>query len=387
MACRTSHLKLSKLIVLLIVLAATVAQAVDQQALLYVGTYTDKGSKGIYAFRFNTITGESDGIGLVAETANPSFLAVDPNRKYLYAVNEIDSFNGGHSGAVSAFSIDQVTGRLTLLQEVSSLGADPAHVSLDKTGRYLLVANYSSGNIAAFPIEKDGRLGPHSAFVQHSGSSVNKERQAGPHAHAIEASNDNQFVLTADLGLDQLLVYRFDQKTGSLAANDPAFGKVSPGAGPRHFAIAPSGKFVYLVNELSSSVTVFAYTASAGKLQEQQTISTLPAGFAGENTTAEIEVDAQGKYLYVSNRGDDSIAVFAIDPPNGKLSFVERVATGGKTPRHFTLDPTGKWLLAANQDSNSITVFRVDPGNGRLTPTSHALQVAMPVCVVFVPVN
>lgn len=387
MACRTSYLKLSKLIGLLIVLAATVAQAVDHQALLYVGTYTDKGSKGIYAFRFNTITGESDGIGLVAETANPSFLAVDPNRKYLYAVNEIDNFNGGLSGAVSAFSIDQVTGRLTLLQQVSSLGSDPAHVSLDKTGRYLLVANYSSGNIAAFPIEKDGRLGPHSAFVQHSGSSVNKERQAGPHAHAIEPSYDNQFVLTADLGLDKLLVYRFDQKTGSLAANDPAFAKVSPGAGPRHFAIAPSGKFVYLVNELSSTVTVFAYTASAGKLQEQQTISTLSAGFAGENTTAEIEEDAQGKYLYVSNRGDDSIAVFAIDPPNGKLSFVERVATGGKTPRHFTLDPTGKWLLAANQDSNSITVFSVDPSNGRLTPTSHALQVATPVCVVFMPVN
>jgi 6-phosphogluconolactonase len=300
-------------------------------------------------------------------------------------VNEIDNFNGSHSGAVSVFAIDHSTGRLILLQQVASLGADPAHVSLDKTVSYLLVANYTSGNLAVFPIEKDGRLGAHSAFVQHAGSSVNTERQAGPHAHQIQTSNDNRFVLAADLGLDELLVYRFNPKSGSLAPNDPAFAKVSPGSGPRHFAFAPSGKFVYLVNEMSSTVTVFAYTAASGTLQEQQTISTLTADFKGENTTAEIAVDARGKFLYVSNRGDDSIAVFAIDSSSGKLSFVERIPTGGKTPRHFTLDPTGKWLFAANQDSNSITMFRVDPGNGHLTGTSHVLQVATPVCVVFVP--
>ena len=388
MTFRTSCLKSWKLAVLLVFLAAAAAaHAVSFDYLIYVGTYTDKGSKGIYAYRFDPVTGESEAIGSVAETANPSFLAADPNRKYLYAVNEIDNFNGGHTGAVSAFAIDHATGRLTFLQQVSSLGADPAHLSMDKTGRYLLVANYSSGNIAVFPVEKDGRLGLHSAFVQHAGSSVNKERQAGPHAHEIQTSNDNQLVLTADLGLDELLVYRFDSKTGSLTPNDPAFVKISPGSGPRHFAIAPSGKFVYLVNEMASTVTVFDFTAGSGKLQEQQTISTLPAGFKGENTTAEIEVDTKGEFLYVSNRGDDSIAVFAIDPHSGKLSFVERVPTGGKTPRHFTLDPTGKWLFAANQDSNSVTLFRVDPSNGRLTPTSHALQVTTPVCVVFVPAH
>ena len=384
---RIPGLKFTKLFALVVVLAATLVSAADYKSLVYVGTYTDKGSKGIYAYRFDPVSGESDAIGLVAETPNPSFLAVDPNRKFLYAVNEIDNFNGSRSGAVSVFAIDRVSGRLTLVQQVSSLGADPAHVSLDKTGMYLLVANYTGGNIAVFPIENDGRLGPRSAFVQHAGSSVNKDRQAGPHAHEIQSSNDNQFVLTADLGLDELLVYRFDQKSGSLAPNDPAFAKIGAGSGPRHFAIAPSGKFVYLVNELSSTVTVFAYSAGSGKLTEQQTISTLAAGFKGENTTAEIEVDGIGKFLYVSNRGDDSIAVFGIDPSSGKLSFVERVPTGGKTPRHFALDPTGRWLFAANQDSNTITVVRVDPSNGHLTATSQMLQVATPVCVVFVPRN
>ena len=386
MTCRVSPQKLSKLALLVIVLVAAVAHAVDYQYLIYVGTYTDKGSKGVYAYRFDPDTGATEAIGVVAESPNPSFLAVDPTHKYLYAVNETDNFQG-HTGAVSAFAIDRANGNLTLLQQISSLGAGPAHLSLDRTGRYLLVANYDSGNIAVFPVEKDGRLGQRSAFVQHVGSSVSKERQAGPHAHEILPSNDNQFVLTADLGLDELLVYRFDPKSGSLTPSTPAFAKVNPGAGPRHFAIAPSGKFVYLVNEMSSTVMVFAFKADTGQLREQQTISTLPAGFKGENTTAEIETDAKGKFLYVSNRGDDSIAVFAIDPHNGKLALVERVATGGKTPRHFALDPTGKWLFAANQDSNDITIFQVDPTSGRLRPTSNSLKLDTPVSVVFVPIK
>src|SRR5271165_3232934 len=322
MTFRVSSLKLSRIILLLVILAAAVAHAVDYQYLVFVGTYTDKGSKGIYAYRFDPVTGGADSIGLVAETANPSFLAVDPNYKYLYAVNEIDNFQGGHAGAVSSFAIDRATGKLTSLQQVSSFGADPAHLALDKSGRYLLVANYTSGNIAAYPIGKDGKLGPRAAFVQDTGSSVNKDRQAGPHAHEIQTSNDNQFVLTADLGLDELLVYRFDPKTGSLTPNNPAFAKVSPGSGPRHFSIAPSGKFVYLVNEMASTVDVFAFKADSGRLQELQTISTLPASFKGENTTAEIELDAKARFLYVSNRGDDSIAVFAVDPHSGKISWV-----------------------------------------------------------------
>jgi 6-phosphogluconolactonase len=386
MARRHRFLKLSKLVAVLVVLA-TVIQATDYRYRIYVGTYTEKSSKGIYAFRFDPVSGETDSIGLVAETTNPSFLAVDPNFRYLYAVNEVANFRGGHTGGVSVFATNYHTGKLALLQQVSSLGAGPAHLSLDKTGRYLLVANYDSGNIAILPIKKDGRLGPRTGFVQHTGSSVDKERQAGPHAHDILPSNNNQFVLTADLGLDELLVYRFDPKNGSLTPDHPAFAKVRPGAGPRHFAFAPSDKFVYLVNEMASTVTVFAFNTDSGGLQELQTISTLPAGFGGENTTAEIAVDAMGKFLYVSNRGDDSIVVFAIDPGSGKLSLVERVPTGGKTPRHFTLDPTGKWLFAANQDSNDITIFRVNPGSGRLTPTSQVLQVGTPVCVVFVPLK
>ena len=281
MIFRLSRVKLLKLIVLFVVFAAAVAHAAGSPYLIYVGTYTDKGSKGIYAYSFDPGTGETKALGLAAETANPSFLAVDANSKYLYAVNEINNFNGGHAGSVSTFAIDPVGGRLTLLQQVSSLGADPAHLSLDKTGRHLLVANYTSGNIAVFPVLEDGRLGSRTAFVQHAGSSVNKERQAGPHAHEIQASNDNQLVLTADLGLDELLVYRFDAKNGSLAPNNPAFVKISPGSGPRHFAIAPSGKFVYLVNEMASTVTVLGFDANSGRLQEQQTISTLPAGFKG----------------------------------------------------------------------------------------------------------
>ena len=387
MTCRPPFCSLSRLIALPIVLSAAVAGAAGSPYVVYVGTYTDKGSEGIYAYRFDPDTGDSKALGLAAQTANPSFLAAAPNGKYLYAANEVDNFKSDHTGAISTFAIDRTTAKLTFLQQVPSLGADPAHVSFDKTGRYLLVANYTSGNIAVFPISKDGQLGSRSAFVQHAGSSVNKDRQTGPHAHAIQASNDNQFVLTADLGLDELLVYRFDPKNGALTPNDPAFVKVSPGSGPRHFAIAPSGKFVYLVNELSSTVTVFGYSAGSGTLQEQQTISTLPTDFKGENTTAEIEVDAKGKFLYASNRGDDSIAVFAVDPKTGKLTFVERVPTGGKTPRHFALDPTGKWLFAANQESNSITLFRVNPDTGKLTATSQALQVATPVCVIFVTGN
>ena len=383
MTHRVSFQRSSKILVLAVILVATLASATNFPYLVYVGTYTDEGSKGIYAFRFDPGSGESEAIGLVAETRNPSFLAVGHNSTFLYAVNEVDDFSANKTGAVSAFAIDRETAKLTQIQQVSSAGAGPAHISLDQSGQYVLVANYDSGNIAAFPVENDGRLGSRTAFIQHAGSSVNKERQAGPHAHEIQTSNDNQFALTADLGLDELLIYRFDAKTGGLSPADPAFVKVSPGSGPRHFAIAPSGKAIYLVNELSSTIDMYSY--DSGRLHALQTISTLPPGFKGENTTAEIAVDSAGRFLYVSNRGDDSIAVFAIDPHDGKLSFVERVPTGGKTPRHFTLDPTGKWLFAANQDSNNINIFRVNPDTGRLATTSHTLQVDSPVCVVFVP--
>jgi 6-phosphogluconolactonase len=364
--------------------AVAAAQARDGGLLVFVGTYTGKGSEGIYACRFNPATGEPAALGLAVATDNPSFLEADPKGRFLYAVNELRMFRGEPAGAVSVFAVDPLSGTLRLLQQVSSLGADPAHLSLDRSARFLLVANYTGGNCAVFPVGREGRLGPRSALVQDAGSSVDPRRQAGPHAHFIQTTTDNRFALVADLGLDQVLVHRFDAKTGSLTPADPPFVKLAAGAGPRHAALAPSGGFVYVVNELSSTVTVFAYRPDSGTFSTRQTVSTLPKGFAGENTTAEIAIDAKGQFLYVSNRGHDSIAVFTVDPQAGTLTLVEVVPTGGRTPRHFAIDPTGRWLLAANQNSNDIVVFRIDPGSGRLAPTSRSLKVVSPVCVRFV---
>jgi 6-phosphogluconolactonase len=372
------------LVCLLTGLFLTATAAPADEFRIYVGTYTGEGSEGIYAHRFDPATGESSPIGLVAATDNPSFLAVDPTGRFLYAVNELDAFRDEPTGALSAFTIDRESGKLDLLQQVSSLGRGPAHLSLDKSSRYLMVANYIGGNVAVFPIGNDGRLGPHSAFVQDVGSSVNPERQAGPHAHSIQVTNDNRFAVVADLGLDKLFVHRFDAGTGTLTPGSPEFAEVDPGAGPRHVAFAPSGKFVYVVNELASTVTVFAYDAGPGTLHGIQTIPTLPPDTSGRNTAAEIAVRADGRFLYVSNRGNDSIAVFSIEPVNGKLKPVEWVPSGGETPRNFVIDPTGTWLFAANQDSNRINIFRIEPGNGRLTPKEGSLTVVRPVCVLVV---
>ena len=368
-------------------LAPLAAKDSPKKYLLYVGTYTEKDSKGIYAFRFDAAFGDLTSAGLAAETSNPSFLAVNPNHRFLYAVNEVPKYQGAASGAVSAFAIDPVSGKLTLLNEVPSRGSDPCYVSLDKTGKYVLVANYTGGSAAVFPVLKDGRLGESSAFIQLVGSSVNHERQAGPHAHWIETTDDNRFAVVADLGVDQLHVYRFDAVHGTLGENDPAFVALDPGAGPRHVAFHPSGKAVYVVNELKSTVSSFSYDAHRAELTRLQTVSTLPANFSGENSTAEIHVHPTGKFLYVSNRGDDSITVFAIDPANGTLATVDRVSTQGKTPRNFEIDPTGTRLFVANQATGNIVVFRIDAKTGKLTPTGQTLQVPAPVCLKFVPVD
>jgi 6-phosphogluconolactonase len=370
---------------LLVVLLATVAEALDYEYLVYVGTYTGRGSSGIYAYRFDPAAGESVSLGLAASTNNPSFLAVDPKGRFLYAVNELDTFQNRPTGAVSVFGIDRGSGKLKLLQQTSSLGRGPAHLSLDKSARYLMVANYNSGNCAVFPIGDDGLLGPHSAFVQDVGSSVNTERRVRPRAHFIQVTNDNRTAIVADLGLDELLLYRFADKVGSLAPDSPASVKVAPGGGPRHVAFAPSGKSVYVVNETASTVTVFDYESGTGTLHEKQTIATLPEDFSGKNAAAEISLDARGRFLYVSNRGHDSIVVFSVNAEDGRLTPVEWVPSGGKTPRNFTIDPTGKWLFAANQDSNEVRIFQVDPSTGRLIPTSRSLTVVSPVCVLISP--
>lgn len=377
-------LRILKLVCLLTVLLVPAADALAVDYLVYAGTYTGNGSEGIYAYSFDPATGKTGSVGLVAATDNPSFFAVDPNGRFLYAVNELDTFRNEPTGAVSVFAIDRESGKLNLQQQVSSLGAGPAHVSVDRSAAWLMVANYNGGNVAVFPIGSDGRLGRHSAFVQHSGSSVDPERQAGPHAHCIQVANDNRFAIAADLGLDKLFVYRFDADTGSLTPGSPEFVEVDPGAGPRHIAFAPSGKFAYVLNEMASTVAVFSYKQDPGTLNAIQTIPTLPKEFAGTNTAAEIVVDAKGQFLYVSNRGHDSIAVFSIDPDNGNLKSLEWVPSGGRTPRNFVIDPTGKWMFAANQGSNNIELLRIDQGSGRLTPTDRSLKVVSPVCVRIV---
>jgi 6-phosphogluconolactonase len=351
--------------------------------LVYIGTYTNAGSKGIYFCRFNARTGRVSPVELAAETVNPSFLTILPNGKFLYAVNELEKFDGQKSGAVSAFSINRESGKLTFLKQVASRGADPCYIAADHTGKYILVANYSTGSVAVFPIREGGRLGKATAFVQHTGSSVNPLRQAGPHAHSVNVSPDNRFALSADLGLDKLQVSRLDASNGSLTPNNPPYAKVLPGSGPRHFVFSPSGKFVYVVSEMGSTLTVFSYNPARGSLRRLQTISTLPKSFKGESTGAEVQMAPSGRFLYASNRGSNTIAVFAIDPKKGTISPVEYVPTQGKTPRMFQIDPTGSYLFAANQDSNNVVIFRIDESSGRLTPADEQISLSRPVCVEF----
>jgi 6-phosphogluconolactonase len=354
--------------------------------LVYIGTYTGAKSQGIYVSRLDAASGALSPPELAAETASPSFLAVHPRGGWLYSVGEVNTFGGKPGGSVSAFAIDRATGRLTALNQQSSGGAGPAHLIVDRSGRDVLVANYGGGSVAVLPIEKDGRLKPASAFVQHSGASVNPQRQKGPHAHSINVDPQNRFAYVADLGLDKILVYRFDAKRGSLAASDPPFAAVQPGAGPRHFAFDPRGRFAYVINEIDLTVTAFRHDGRRGTLNPLQTVSTLPEGVPKlpAYSTAEVQVHPSGRFLYGSNRGHDSITVFAVDGKSGKLTYVQNEPTQGNTPRGFGIDPTGTYLLAGNQRSDSVVVFRIDRETGRLTPTGHKIDVGSPVCVKFV---
>jgi 6-phosphogluconolactonase len=349
---------------------------------VYVGTYTDSTSKGIYLFRWADAA-RAGSIALAAEAVNPSWLAADPSGRFLYAVNEVSSYQGQKSGAVSSFSIDARTGKLQFLNQVSSKGTDPCYLTLDRTGKYVLVANYSSGTVAVFPRHQDGELGEASAVVQHTGHGPDPDRQEGPHAHEIELTSDNRFAVAADLGLDELLIYRFHPEDGKLEANHPAFAKLDPGSGPRHFAFTPDGRFAYVLAEMGSTVTAFRFDASTGVFDKLQTVSSLPTDFKGHKEAAEIAVHPSGKFVYASNRGDDSIAVFAIGA-QGTLTFVERTPTQGKTPRAFAIDPSGSYLLVANQDSDNVVVFAINLTTGRLHPTGTILNVPKPVALEFV---
>jgi 6-phosphogluconolactonase len=371
----------------LLALLFTCCSTRDHDFLIYVGTYTDTGSEGIYVYRFNSTAGHITPIGLAATATNPSYLVADEARKYLYTVNETSDHEGKNSGAISVFSMDHESGDLKLLQQVSSQGAAPCYLSIDRSGRYLMVANYSGGSTAIFPITPDGRLGKVSSFVQHVGFSVNPERQNSPHTHAIQATTDNRFVTVTDLGTDKVLVYPFDAERGFLDTTRSSHVLLPPGSGPRHLAFSGDAKTLYILNELTSNVAVFSWNSDTGALEPKQTVPILPDNFTGINTAAEILVDAGGKFLYVSNRGDDSIGVFRIESVDGRLTLVDWFPCGGRGPRHMEIDPTGKWLMVANQYSDNLSLFKIDASTGRLTPSGKPQKVSAPVCVRFVPVN
>jgi 6-phosphogluconolactonase len=363
-------------IMVTILLAATFAQGA--QYLMYVGTFTKRDSKGIYVFRFDDKTGAASPLGLAAEASNPSWLALHPNGKTLYAANEDDNYQGQKSGSVTSFTIDHATGKLAKINIVPSRGPGPCHIAVDHAGLMLFAANYAGGSVASFPIKLDGALGEASHFVQHTGSSVNADRQSAPHAHSANIAPDNRFVFIDDLGLDEVLAYDLEMRPHSTP-----FARVKPGLGPRHMVFSANGKFAYVMNEMGGSVTVFAYDVKQGTFKELNNVSSLPAGYKGETSGAEIALHPTGKYLYVSNRGNSTISVFTVDKATGGLTLADATPTGGKTPRNFALDPSGNWLLAANQDTDNIAIFQIDRKTGKLTATGKTLPVSMPVCLTF----
>jgi 6-phosphogluconolactonase len=354
---------------------------------LYVGTYTHakSPSEGIYLFEFDTTSGRLTPKGVAARLSDPSFLAIHPGRKLLYAVNELGEFQGRKGGGVSALAIDPDSGMLKLLNQQSSMGNGPCHLSVDAAGKNVLVANYGSGTVACLRIQDGGGLGPASCSIQHEGKGNDPRRQEGPHAHSINLDRANRFAFAADLGLDRIFIYRFDPGQGMLTPNDPPFARIAPRSGPRHFAFHPNGRYAYLINEMANTITALAYDADRGSLDEIQTISTLPADFKGRSHTAEVQVHPSGKFVYGSNRGHDSIAIFTVDPASGKLTAAGHEPTRGKNPRNFALDPSGTFLLAENMDSDSIVVFRVNPQSGGLDRVGEPVKVPVPVCIRMIP--
>jgi 6-phosphogluconolactonase len=357
--------------------------AEEKSCWVYLGAYAKGEEQGITLCKLDRTKGKLDKVMVFGGHQNPAFLEVHPSGKFLYAVNEIKDFKGNSAGAVTAFSIDPKTGDLKKLNQVSSRGMGSCHLTIDPKGKTLLVANYGGGSVASFRIGEDGVLSEAVSFFQHEGSSVDERRQKGPHAHSINVDPAGKRVYCADLGLDKVLVYKLSKK-GKLKPNDPPFVKTQPGGGPRHLNFHPSGKFAFVNLEMTSKVTVFAHNEKTGVLDEIQTVSTLPKDFTGNNSTAEIRVHPNGKFVYCSNRGHDSIAVFAIDEKSGKLTFVECEPSGGKTPRNFCIDPSGTFLLAANQNTNNVAVFRIDGETGSLAPTGSSIDSPKPVCVRFV---
>ncbi len=357
---------------------ASTEESDGNEYLVYIGTRYEPDSPGIYACRFNDATGELLPLGVVAETANSDFLAVHPNERFLYATGET-------VGTVAAFAIDKSTGKLTFLNKVDTGGEHPTHLDIDHTGRAVIVANFSGGNTVLLPINEDGRLGEISANLQHPKSSVDPEQQQCP--HAVSFSPDNRFVVVPDIAMDKFFIFRFDAAAGSLVFNDPPFVTVNPGAGPRHFSFHPTGRFAYGNNQMENTVTAFSYDAERGALTVLQTISTLPKGFEGTSPLAEVLVHPSGRFLYNSNRGHSSIAVFSIDSEKGTLTPIEIVSSHGEWPQNFRFDPTGRYMVVTNRTSDTVVVFRVDEEMGWLTSTGQEIEVNDPECVRFVSLD
>ena len=364
--------------------AASAETPKDGPMWVFVGTYTGKKSQGIYRVEFDSATGKLGTPQLAAEVTSPSFLAIHPERTHLFCVCEVNDVKGKRGGGVASFTLDAKTGELKPINQQSSVGGGPCHIVCDKAGKNVLVANYGGGSAAVLPVDKDGKLGEASSFVQHKGSSVDKARQQGPHAHSVNLDAANKFAMVADLGLDKVLVYKFDSAAGKIVANDPPAVDLEPGAGPRHFAFHPNGKFAYVNNEMHSTLTAMTYDAEKGEFKKVNTLTTLPAPTPG-NSTAETVVHPNGKFVYTSNRGHNSIAIFAIDETTGAIKPLGHQGEGIKIPRNFNIDPSGKWMIVANQAGDSLIVFAIDPATGKLTPTDQKVEVGAPVCVKFVP--
>ena len=351
--------------------------------IVFIGTYTHTDSQGIYTCPFDSDSGALEQVSVATGAGNPSFLALHPSKRFLYAASEVHEFDGKEQGAVYAYSVDGETGELAYINSQGTGGPGPCHVKVDATGRFLLAANYHGGSVCVIPINDDGSLAPASEFIQHEGSGVNPRRQDQAHAHSINPDSQNRFAYVPDLGQDRVFIYRLDTESGRLAPNDPAYVEVNPGFGPRHFDFHPGGRWAYLINELGSAITSFEYDRGAGSLSEFQVVPTLPTGFSGSNTTADIHVHSSGRFAYGSNRGHDSIAIFSVDQDSGRLSPLGHCSTKGRTPRNFSIDPSGRFLIAANQDSDNIVSFHLDQKTSQLTPTGHEVSIPMPVCIRF----
>mgnify|MGYP000847681046 CR=1 FL=1 len=358
----------------------------SKEMLVYIGTYTSTGkSEGIYVHKFDSETGKLTPFQTIKNVLEPSFLTIEKDRKYLFAVNELLEYEGKKSGSVSAFAIDQKTGNLQFLNKQSSLGEAPCFITTSENGKFVLVANYLGGNVSVYPIEKDGKIGNSVSLVQHSGTGPNRDRQEAAHAHSITLSPDNHFAYACDLGIDRIMIYRFDHHTGKLTPNEnQTFYQTKAGAGPRHFSFHPNGKFAFVINELDLTITSLAFDKNLGTLKEIQSVPTLPKGASTVGVTcADIHISPNGKFLYGTNRGHNSIVTYQIDEKTGSLKYIEHTSTQGKKPRNFAIDPSGKFLLAANQDSDNIVVFRIDEQTGKLQSTGNIANVPVPVCLKF----